>query len=112
MLSSSLFAAHVARAPSCAQKVYIALADQLTLTEDDIDYIDRFGKGKAPGGQCGACYTAKTLLEESDGPKVEAEFLEKAGALTCRQIRKIDRLSCAECAQLAVDIVKRIRRLK
>lgn len=112
MLSASLFAAPISKAPSCAQKIYIALADQLSLTDDDIDYIDRFGKGKAPGNECGACYTAKTLLEEKDWKEVEEEFLKKAGALTCKEIRAKGKLSCPECAQLGVDIVKRIRRLQ
>ncbi|KAH0789564.1 redox-active protein [Histomonas meleagridis] len=97
--------------PNCAQKIYIALQDVLSFSDDDIEYVERFGTGRAPGGQCGVIYITKTLIKESDWKAAEEEYKAKTGSLKCNEIRKLGKISCQKCAELGISMIKKFRKL-
>lgn len=79
---------------SCAECVLMAFdSDESILKE-----ADGWGHGRAPGKFCGALHAALAISgsDEARGI-VEKEFLESAGDLDCRSIRKKRQTTCADC---------------
>ena len=89
---------------NCAQAVLKAYASHAGVDQGCVQRFSQFGSGRAPDGQCGALFAAKSLLEdESARQSLEAAFILTAGSAQCRQIRKLRRLSCGQCVQAAAD---------
>jgi hypothetical protein len=65
------------------------------------------GGGKAPGGLCGALYAALALAPESEHENIKASFAEKAGALTCCEIKSTTLFPCAECVRVAAELTEK-----
>jgi len=94
---------------NCAQAVLRGFQESHNATQEKIDEFKAFGGGRAQGGLCGALFAAKTLAKDStDAERIEAEFVELAGALKCREIRKIAKLSCKECVFTAASLLAKV----
>lgn len=70
--------------------------------EADIKTFANYGGGQAPEGWCGAAYAAAHILK--DKKSVATFFLEEAGAVTCREIRSLRKLSCIGCVEKATEL--------
>jgi hypothetical protein len=91
---------------NCAQAVLKAYAPATGVGESCLDRFSQFGSGRAPGGECGALFAAKSILEDPAAQKeVEREFVDVAGTTRCRDIRKGRRVSCEQCVQTAANAV-------
>ena len=91
---------------NCAQAVLKAYASHAGVAQGCVERFSQFGSGRAPGGECGALFAAKCLLEdESARRSLEEAFILAAGSAQCRQIRKLRQLSCRQCVQVAADEV-------
>lgn len=90
---------------NCAQSVLTVL--------EEIDPVlferaRRYAGGMAPGGDCGAYHVAKAMLENCCPQKLselDALFNDLAGSTTCRDIRKIGKLSCVGCVEKAAEFL-------
>lgn len=93
---------------NCAQAVASVFTDELG-AEVDLASFDSCGGGRAPGGECGALYAAKTILEKSNRseqiPTLEKSFQEQAGALSCREIRGAKKLPCIGCVKHCAEFL-------
>ncbi|MFT8890131.1 MAG: C-GCAxxG-C-C family (seleno)protein [Ethanoligenens sp.] len=94
---------------NCAQAVANTFVKELHLQGIDLDVFRNYGGGRAPGGECGALYAAKAVLEESGlsekAGELESIFQKQAGALTCREIRSARKLPCAGCVEKAATFL-------
>lgn len=98
---------HGAEGYNCSQAVLKAFADVHDIDETVVKEHKAFGGGRAADGLCGALYSVKTLLGE--GAEFEAladQFCEIAGSTRCREIRKINRLSCKKCVETAATLLQ------
>ena len=87
---------------NCAQAVAAGAG-----REDLVAAFAVCGGGKAPGGLCGALHAALALAPESEHEKIKAAFAEKAGALTCREIKSGTLFPCAECVRAAAELTEK-----
>lgn len=93
---------------NCAQAVLCAFKEKFDLGEDVFEAHKGYGSGLAPEGLCGAVYAAKHILGRIDAAKVkdfEAYFLQHAGALNCREIRNVKKLSCVGCVEKSSEFL-------
>jgi len=91
---------------NCAQAVLRAYAPVVGAGKSCLDRFSQFGSGRAPGGECGALFAAKSILGEPAAKKeVERVFVDIAGTTRCRDIRKGRRVSCEQCVQTAANAV-------
>lgn len=91
---------------NCAQAVLRAYAPAVGVGKTCLDRFSQFGSGRAPGGECGALFAAKSILEDPAAKKeVEKAFVDVAGTTICRDIRKGRRASCEQCVQTAANAV-------
>ena len=68
------------------------------------------GGGKATLGRCGALHAALMLTPENNHSALIAEFVQHAGAETCREIKAAEQpFPCAECVRLAAELVEKYR---
>ncbi len=90
---------------NCAQAVANTFVKELHLDGIDLGAFRNYGGGRAPNGECGALYAAKTVMEKTGRQdkvgELEAYFGAQAGSLTCREIRASGKLSCAGCVETA-----------
>lgn len=87
---------------NCAQAVAAGAG-----REDLVTAFAVCGGGKAPGGLCGALHAALALAPESEHEAIKAAFAEKAGALTCREIKTGTFFPCAECVRVAAELTEK-----
>ena len=87
---------------NCAQAVAAGAG-----REDLVEAFKVCGGGKAPGGLCGALHAALALAPESEHDAIKTAFAEKAGALTCREIKAVTLFSCAECVRVAAELTEK-----
>ena len=86
---------------NCAQKV--AYANQAG--QEVIDGLAKMGGGRAPGGLCGALYSALRLSSETEHERIKAEFSKRLGAETCREL-KAKGVPCPTCIATAIELLK------
>lgn len=87
---------------NCAQAVAEAFRDVFSLSEEEFKSLESCGSGKAPDGLCGACHAACVLLKKKHPGQVSTckEFLLTCASSTqCKEIRKLNKLSCLECVE-------------
>ena len=70
-----------------------------------IEQLRACGGGRAEGGLCGALYAALLLTPESKHDAIRAEFAQRAGALTCKEIKSGNKTPCDECVALGAWLV-------
>ena len=88
---------------NCAQAVLAAFDEE----HEKLAGAQSYGGGRAPDGLCGALHSAKELLGEEKHARVEEKFSEAAGALHCREVRALGKMSCAECVAFAASKVEK-----
>ncbi|MFH1361996.1 MAG: hypothetical protein ABIH69_05015 [bacterium] len=67
------------------------------------------GGGHSPDGKCGAYCAAKCILEKKHPEKLqdfEKFFLDLAGSLGCREIKKLKKLSCLGCVEKSAEYLQ------
>ena len=90
---------------NCAQAVAAGAGDDLLAEE-----MKTCGGGKAPLGRCGALHAALVLTPETSHEQLIKEFVQKAGAETCREIKSAAcPYPCPECVRLGDELVKKYR---
>ena len=96
---------------NCAQAVIAAFKEKFGLSDDIVRLFASYGAGRAPGGECGACYAAKFMLKEKhpdEIQKCDEVFLSNAGSNKCREIRKLKKLPCTGCVEKAAEFIEKI----
>lgn len=96
---------------NCGQAVIAAFIDKFLLDENAIRLFAAYGSGRAPGGECGACYAAKFILKGNHPEKIsqcEDAFVSKAGSTKCKEIRRLKKLPCVGCVETAAEFVDNI----
>ena len=91
---------------NCAQSVLRGFQEHLSVDEDQIAAAKQLGGGRAENGCCGALYAAWLLIREEEAKEsIRLRFIAEAGSDKCREIRKLGRLSCGECVELAAGLL-------
>ena len=95
---------------NCAQSVIKAYHDLFNTSAQEVDVFAGLGGGKAPEGKCGAYYAVWQLVLKNNPLKInqlEQDFINAAGSLKCKEIRKQRKLSCLGCVEKAADLLER-----
>ncbi len=96
---------------NCAQAVLSAFKDDFNIEEGIVEAFKNYGGGRAPDGLCGALYAVKYIMsKQQDKEKLEQlekYFLENAGALECKQIRGLRKLSCVGCVEKSSEFLEK-----
>lgn len=93
---------------NCAQAVLKAFQTESGMSDEDIASAADAGGGKAEGGLCGALYATKLLLKNpAIQERFERDFETRAGALVCKEIRKLKQLPCRDCVALAAELFEK-----
>jgi len=91
---------------NCAQAVLKAYASLTGVEHSCVERFSRLGSGRAPEGECGALFAAKSMLaDDSARQTLQDAFVRAAGSAACREIRQLGRLSCKQCVETAADEV-------
>jgi len=97
---------------NCAQSVISAFKDDFNIGDDTVDAFKSYGGGRAPDGLCGAFYAVKYIInKQHDNEKVaelEKNFLEQAGALECKNIKGLKKLSCVGCVEKSSELLEKL----
>lgn len=92
---------------NCAQAILRGFQEPGQVSEEIINNARKLGGGRAEGGVCGALYSADLLAEnESVKQNLHERFISLAGSEKCREIRKIGRLACSGCVELAASVLQ------
>ncbi|MDD5130892.1 MAG: C-GCAxxG-C-C family (seleno)protein [Candidatus Omnitrophica bacterium] len=94
---------------NCAQSVIKAYHDLFNASAQEVDAFVGLGGGKAPEGKCGAYYAAWQLASKNNSLKInrfERDFINAAGSLKCKEIRKQRKLSCLGCVEKAAELLE------
>ncbi|MDO8535596.1 MAG: C-GCAxxG-C-C family (seleno)protein [Candidatus Omnitrophota bacterium] len=94
---------------NCGQAVIAAFRENFGIDENAVHMFASFGSGRAPGGECGALYAAKFLLNENHKEKIEEctnAFISKAGSIKCKEIRHMKKLPCVGCVETAAKFLE------
>ncbi len=92
---------------NCAQSILRGFQEQFNVSEEMIAEARNWGGGRAEDGLCGALHSACRLTsDEKVRQSLHECFLSEAGAERCREIRKLGRLSCGGCVELAAKILR------
>ncbi len=89
---------------NCAQSVALG-ANRPILAEE----LRSCGGGRAPEGICGALHAALLLAPEERREEIRGAFRERAGALTCREIKGESKTPCLACVELASELLEKSR---
>lgn len=94
---------HPAYKYNCAQ----AIIHKWTGDSSLVKKIEKFGSGRAPHGYCGALYAALELANSKrEHNDILLKFEAKTGSASCREIRKLNLVSCRECVDIADKLVE------
>lgn len=113
---------------NCCQAVACAFAEEIGMDESILYKVcEGFGGGMGSGlGVCGAMSGAAVVagLVNSDGniehagqtkakstraaAQMQMEFVDRAGALACKEIKMGKRTSCDECIAIAAEAVEKM----
>lgn len=89
---------------NCAQAVLVTYASTAGVDQACVTQFSQYGGGRAPGGECGALFTAKALVQDPAAKQeIEREFVGVVGTSQCREIRQGRLASCEQCVQAASD---------
>ncbi|MCX7749607.1 MAG: C-GCAxxG-C-C family protein [Clostridia bacterium] len=94
---------------NCAQSIICAFKENFNFSEDIVESFKSFGGGNAPDGLCGAFYAVKYIMEQKRSEQLnlfENYFLEHAGALSCRDIKGLRKLSCIGCVEKSAEFLE------
>lgn len=97
---------------NCAQAVIEAFREKFNIDENAVHLFASFGSGKAPGGECGALFAAKFLLNENYKDKIgecRDAFVSMAGSTRCKEIRQLKKLPCIGCIETTAGFLDKIK---
>ncbi|HQQ92515.1 MAG TPA: hypothetical protein PLU38_11705 [Kiritimatiellia bacterium] len=98
---------HQQRRGNCAQSVAYAWGQKFPGGRGVEDVFAGCGAGRAPGGLCGAVHASCTLAGTAAEQSIKQSFAEKTGGhLTCKEIRAARRVPCAECVEIAAELLE------
>lgn len=87
---------------NCAQSILKGFQEHHRVSDQHVEDFRHFGGGKAENGMCGALFAARQLAgDDHVKAALDKAFLDSAGSLSCREIRKLGRFSCLQCVELA-----------
>ena len=90
---------------NCAQAILKAWQDRLGVSGEEIEEFRRWGGGRAKDGVCGALFAANYLLEKQDKPLITKEFTAQVGSAFCHDIKRVNKVSCNRCVDVADEIM-------
>ena len=90
---------------NCAQAILKAWQDRLDISDQEIENFRQWGGGRAKNGECGALFAANYLLEKQGKPPVSKEFIAQVGSAFCREIKRVNKVSCSRCVDIANEII-------
>jgi hypothetical protein len=91
---------------NCAQSVLKAFHRSHDVSDTHIIQAGKLGGGRAPEGRCGALHAALFLAETPQArERIRQDFIYKAGAEVCSDVRKARQLTCVECVKTAAGLV-------
>lgn len=91
---------------NCAQSVLRAFQEDFELEDECIAAAAKLGGGRAGNGLCGALHAAEHLSPDAEvKAAIHQRFASAAGSDKCRKIRKLGRLSCGECVEMAAGLL-------
>ncbi len=96
---------------NCGQAVIAAFKEKFSLSDDSVNLFAAYGSGRAPENVCGTLYAAQYLLKGKDQEKLaqcEKIFIAKAGSTKCKEIRKLNKLSCVGCVETIAEFLDNI----
>ncbi len=99
------------RRMNCAQAVMSAFSEDFNIDESMVEAFKNYGGGRAPDGLCGAYYAVRYILGKTEPDRLEElekHFLEHAGALECRNIKGLKRLSCVGCVEKSSEFLEKL----
>jgi len=103
---------NAARRMNCAESVAYGFQEECVIPGEMLEELRNCGGGKAPGGLCGAYYTAAVLLEKLRAPdKAEGlreAFVKEAGSVQCKEIRQKRRLNCRDCVEISAKYLEAV----
>jgi len=94
---------------NCYQAVLAVFKDIFKLQAGDIEEGLKFSGGRAPEGMCGAVYAVEKICTRKGNLKFNIfsnKFIQQNGAIKCQEIRKLKKISCAECVEQAVEFLE------
>lgn len=94
---------------NCAQSIHKAYQATTGLTDELIELQYRGkGGGRAEGGVCGAIYAVQTLVDlgSQEAERLTDVFAQRAGGLTCRDLKGQCGRSCKELVALAQEVLE------
>ena len=98
---------HRERRGNCAQSVAFAWGSKFAGARGVEEVFDGCGGGRVPGGLCGALHASCTLAGAEAAEKIKGQFAEKTGGeLTCKAIRKENKVSCTACVEIAAELLE------
>ena len=98
---------HQQRRGNCAQSVAFAWGQKFPGGRGVEDVFAGCGAGRAPGGLCGAVHASCTLAGSSAEQSIKQSFAERTGGhLTCKAIRAAKRVPCADCVEIAAELLE------
>lgn len=90
---------------NCAQAVLAAYQAVTGRTVAPLSDFEGLGSGRAPEGECGALHAACRIAPAS-APALQREFLHRAGATQCRDLKRRLRVPCTDCVALAAELLQ------
>jgi hypothetical protein len=95
---------------NCAQAILKAFQDEYGIPQKKIDEFAAFGGGRAKEGVCGALFAGQEIFDEDTRKQsLERAFSNAAGSSKCREIRKMNQLSCGECVELTAELLEKMQ---
>lgn len=92
---------------NCAQAVAYRWKELFPDSSVVEKYLE-FGGGRAPEGKCGALFAAMNACPACS-QKIEQEFSQQVGAVTCRDIKTIAKTPCPRCVDVADMLVEKYK---
>ncbi len=89
---------------SCAQTVYAAFKEA---SDASLEALKAKSGGRAEGGECGAFYAAKLLVDPQFHADMERDFAAVAGDTRCKIIKGEHKTPCEVCVKTAASLVKK-----
>lgn len=128
MTKSEIAVSKYKKGYNCCQAVACTFAEELGMDESELYRVcEGFGGGMGSGlGVCGAMSGAAVVagLLNSDGniehagqtkakstraaAQMQMEFVDRAGALACKEIKMGQKTSCAKCIAIATEAVEKM----
>ncbi|MDO4691785.1 MAG: C-GCAxxG-C-C family protein [Porphyromonadaceae bacterium] len=91
---------------NCAQSVHKSQQELTGLSDEQIELTYRSkGGGRAEGGMCGAIYAASGLVGGEHSARLIEEFRQRAGGLTCAELKGKYNRPCSVLVDMAQEIL-------